>query len=222
MRPITLLPGLVIAGLITAGTAAAGCGDMYNALAPASSPAVASSGAPLSSELQIAADQGQAYFDHEVESVILQVGRDMRQQAFRYGAVASFSAPSRVKSEAPLSSALQIAADEGQAGFDQDLENVILQVARDMRQDPAQYAELAVARSPLEQGLEVVVSSELQVAADEGQAQYVRRSANQLSGLSSEIQNAIDEAQLSYDVAISAVWDRDIVLSGNVVWDPKS
>ena len=88
MKPITLLSGLILAGLLTSGAAAEGCGDMYNALAPTSSPTVASSEVLFSSGLQIAADEGQTDFDQDVENIILQVARDMRQQPVVYIAVA--------------------------------------------------------------------------------------------------------------------------------------
>jgi hypothetical protein len=139
MQPITLLSGLIVAGLLTSGAAATGCGDMYKALATTSSSTVASSQVLFSSGLQIAADGGQADFDKEVENVTLQVARDMRQLPVVYGAVARVSSPSVDSADVLFSSGLQIAADEGQADFDQEVENVILQVARDMRQEPVVY-----------------------------------------------------------------------------------
>jgi hypothetical protein len=89
------------------------------------------------------AAEGQAYFDRDVENVTLQVARDMRQQPVVYGAVVRVSSPSVDSSDVLFSSVLQIVADEGQADFDQDVENVILQVARDMRQEPVVYDAVA-------------------------------------------------------------------------------
>jgi hypothetical protein len=144
MKSIPLLCGLMAAGLLTSGAAAEGCGDMHNALAATRSPIVASSDVLFSSGLQIAADEAQADFDQDVENVILQVARDMRQQPVAHGAVARVSSPSVDRFDVLFSSGLQIAADEGQTDFDQDVENVILQVARDMRQQPVM--NIAVAR----------------------------------------------------------------------------
>jgi hypothetical protein len=135
MKPITLLSSLIVAGLLTSGASAEGCG-MHNALATTSSLTVASSEVLFSSGLQIAADEGQANFDQDVENVILQVARDMRHQPVVLAAMARFSSPSVDSFDVQFSSGLQIAADEGQANFDQDVENVILQVARDMKQHP--------------------------------------------------------------------------------------
>ena len=61
-----------------------------------------------------------------------------------YKALATTSSSTVASSEVLFSSGLQIAADEGQTDFDQDVENIILQVARDMRQQPVVY--IAVAR----------------------------------------------------------------------------
>jgi len=144
MKPITLLSSLIVAGLLTSGASAEGCGDMYNALATTSSSTVASSEVLFSSGLQIAADEGQANFDQDVENVILQVARDMGHQPVVHAAMARVSSPSVDSFDVQFSSGLQIAADEGQANFDQDVENVILQVARDMRQQPV--VNIAVAR----------------------------------------------------------------------------
>ena len=88
MKPITLLSGLIVAGLLTSGAAAEGCGDMYNALATTSSSTVASSEVLFSSGLQIAADDGQADFDQDLQNVILQVVRDMGQELVVHGAMA--------------------------------------------------------------------------------------------------------------------------------------
>ena len=167
MKPIPLLSGLIVVSLLASGAAAAGCGDMYNALTPTRSPAFASSEVFFSSELQIAADDGQADFDQNVENVILQVARDMRQHPIEYGAVASLISPSVGSSE-------------------------------------------------------VIFSSELQIAADEGQAQSVRRRATQLPGLFSKTQITIDNTQLAYDVAIGAVWSKDIALEGSMISDSTS
>jgi hypothetical protein len=143
MKPITLLSGLIVAGLLTSGAAAEGCGDMYNALATTSSSTVASSEVLFSSGLQIAADEGQANFDQDVENVILQVARDMRQQPVLHGVTARVSSPSVASFGVLFSSGLQIAADEGQADFDQDVENVILQVVRDMGQELVVHGAMA-------------------------------------------------------------------------------
>ena len=143
MKPITLLSGLIVAGLLTSGAAAEGGGDMYNALATTSSSTVASSEVLFSSGLQIAADEGQANFDQDVENVILQVARDMRQQPVLHGVMARFSSPSVDSFDVLFSSGLQIAADEGQANFDQDVENIILQVARDMGHQPVVHGAMA-------------------------------------------------------------------------------
>ena len=89
MKPFTLLSSLIVAGLLTSGASAEGCGDMYNALATTSSSTVASSEVLFSSGLQIAADEGQANFDQDVENVILQVARDMKQHPVVNIAVAS-------------------------------------------------------------------------------------------------------------------------------------
>ena len=144
MKPITLLSSLIVAGLLTSGASAEGCGDMYNALATTSSSTVASSEVLFSSGLQIAADEGQANFDQDVENVILQVARDMRHQPVVHASMARVSSQSVDSFDVQFSSVLQITADEGQADFDQDVENVILQVARDMRQQPV--VNIAVAR----------------------------------------------------------------------------
>ena len=80
MKSIPLLSGLIVTGLLTSGAAAEGCGEIHNALAATNASTVVSSDVLFSSRLQIAADEGQADFDHNVENVIFQVARDMRQE----------------------------------------------------------------------------------------------------------------------------------------------